>query len=82
MLLFLYNSNENYDQWRLLACAGHMDCYFRLASQFRTQDEPAYCGLSTLIMVLNAMEIDPGRVWKGQSGSKLSPLQTVNGTRD
>ena len=50
----------------LFTCAGHMNCYFRLASQFRTQDEPAYCGLSTLIMVLNAMEIDPGRVWKGQ----------------
>jgi hypothetical protein len=44
---------------------GHMNCYFRLASQFRTQDEPAYCGLATLIMVLNALEIDPGRVWKG-----------------
>ncbi|VDM64628.1 unnamed protein product [Angiostrongylus costaricensis] len=38
--------------------------YFKLASQFRTQDEPAYCGLSTLVMVLNALEVDPGRVWK------------------
>lgn len=45
--------------------SGHMNCYFRLASQFRTQDDPAYCGLATLIMVLNALEIDPGRVWKG-----------------
>ena len=44
--------------------SGHMECYFKLASQFRTQDEPAYCGLSTLIMVLNALEIDPGKVWK------------------
>lgn len=45
--------------------SGHMNNYFSLASQFRTQDEPAFCGLSTLVMVLNALEIDPGRVWKG-----------------
>lgn len=41
--------------------AGNMECYFQLASQFRTQDEPAFCGLSTLVMVLNALSIDPGR---------------------
>lgn len=45
--------------------SGHMECYFKLAAQFRTQDEPAFCGLTTLVMVLNALEIDPGRVWKG-----------------
>lgn len=42
-----------------------MESYFRLAEQFRTQDEPAFCGLSTLTMVLNALAVDPGRVWKG-----------------
>ncbi|CAB4033511.1 Glutathione gamma-glutamylcysteinyltransferase, partial [Paramuricea clavata] len=26
--------------------------------------EPAYCGLSTLVMVLNALSVDPGKVWK------------------
>jgi hypothetical protein len=40
---------------------GTMQCYFMLASQFRTQDEPAFCGLTTLVMVLNALNIDPGR---------------------
>ena len=45
--------------------AGHMETYFALASQFRTQEEPAFCGLSTLVMVLNALEIDPKKVWKG-----------------
>ncbi|XP_046841427.1 glutathione gamma-glutamylcysteinyltransferase-like isoform X2 [Xenia sp. Carnegie-2017] len=44
---------------------GFMNCYFNLAAQFRTQDEPAYCGLSTLVMVLNGLSVDPGRVWKG-----------------
>jgi len=43
----------------------NMDCYFGLASQFRTQEEPAFCGLSTLVMVLNTLEVDPMKVWKG-----------------
>nr|XP_039265066.1 glutathione gamma-glutamylcysteinyltransferase-like [Styela clava] len=43
----------------------HMNCYFPLASQFRTQEEPAYCGLSSLVMVLNSLAVDPGVVWKG-----------------
>ena len=42
-----------------------MECYFKLAEQFRTQDEPAFCGLTTLVMVLNSLSVDPGRVWKG-----------------
>ena len=45
--------------------AGDMKCFFRLIEQFRTQDEPAYCGLSTLTMVLNALNVDPKRTWKG-----------------
>jgi glutathione gamma-glutamylcysteinyltransferase len=39
--------------------------YFSLIEQFHTQNEPAWCGLSTLVMVLNALRIDPGRKWKG-----------------
>jgi hypothetical protein len=30
-----------------------------------TQDEPAFCGLTSLTMVLNALAIDPRRIWKG-----------------
>jgi len=33
--------------------------------QFNTQDEPAFCGLASLSMVLNALAIDPRRPWKG-----------------
>ncbi|GLD96586.1 hypothetical protein PINS_up005269 [Pythium insidiosum] len=42
-----------------------MEIYFPLAEQFITQAEPAYCGLATLAMCLNALMIDPGRIWKG-----------------
>ncbi|KAI9144941.1 Phytochelatin synthase-domain-containing protein [Paraphysoderma sedebokerense] len=43
----------------------NMESYFKLAGQFTTQSEPAFCGLGTLCMVLNALEVDPQRQWKG-----------------
>lgn len=42
-----------------------MDGYFPLAEQFHTQSEPSYCGLGSLVVALNALAIDPGRLWKG-----------------
>ncbi|KAK6143960.1 hypothetical protein DH2020_020780 [Rehmannia glutinosa] len=44
---------------------GTMEGFFKLISYFQTQSEPAYCGLASLSMVLNALSIDPGRKWKG-----------------
>ena len=60
-----FSSAEGKLIFREALAAGDMECYFRLAAQFRTQDEPAFCGLTTMVMVLNALEIDPGKVWKG-----------------
>jgi glutathione gamma-glutamylcysteinyltransferase len=45
--------------------AGGLDGYFRLAEQFHTQSDPAFCGLGSLVVGLNALGIDPGRLWKG-----------------
>jgi glutathione gamma-glutamylcysteinyltransferase len=42
-----------------------MEGWFALSEQFHTQSDPAFCGLGTLVVALNALEIDPGRVWKG-----------------
>lgn len=44
---------------------GTMESFYKLISYFQTQSEPAYCGLASLSMVLNALAIDPGRKWKG-----------------
>jgi glutathione gamma-glutamylcysteinyltransferase len=44
---------------------GGMVGYFPLAEQFHTQSDPAYCGLGSLVTALNALGIDPERVWKG-----------------
>ena len=39
--------------------------FFPLIEQFTTQSEPAYCGISTLVMALNAFAVDPKQKWKG-----------------
>ncbi len=45
--------------------AGNMDAYFALAEQFATQSEPEYCGPGTLVVILNTLQVDPQRTWKG-----------------
>lgn len=45
--------------------AGGLNGYFRLAEQFHTQADPSFCGLGSLVVALNALGIDPGRLWKG-----------------
>jgi len=45
--------------------AGGLDGYFPLAEQFHTQSDPAFCGLGSLVVALNALAIDPQRLWKG-----------------
>lgn len=45
--------------------AGTLESFFPLIEQFHTQADPAFCGLASLVMALNALGIDPGRVWRG-----------------
>lgn len=42
-----------------------MESYFPLAEHFITQGNPSFCGLGSLTMCLNALLIDPKRVWQG-----------------
>ena len=44
---------------------GGLKSFFDLIQQFTTQPEPAFCGLTSLVMVLNALAVDPRRNWKG-----------------
>ena len=41
------------------------ESFFPLSEQFLNQSDPAYCGITSLIMVLNAFGIDPNVRWKG-----------------
>lgn len=64
-LLVAFSSPEGRIIFQEALELGGMAGYFPLAEQFHTQAEPAFCGLGTLVIVLNALSIDPGRVWKG-----------------
>lgn len=39
--------------------------YISLTEHFTNQSEPAYCGVTTLQMALNALAVDPNVRWKG-----------------
>ncbi|MCC6552623.1 MAG: phytochelatin synthase [Polyangiaceae bacterium] len=60
-----FSSAEGRLLFREALAAGTMEGYFPLAEQFHTQAAPALCGLGTLVVVLNALAIDPGRAWRG-----------------
>lgn len=41
------------------------ESYYRLTQHAMNQSDPAYCGVTTLVVVLNALSIDPNVRWKG-----------------
>ncbi|KAG0340202.1 hypothetical protein BG004_006518 [Podila humilis] len=51
--------------FRDMILAGTGENFFRMVTSFNTQTDPAFCGVSSLSMVLNALEIDPRKQWKG-----------------
>lgn len=60
-----FASEEGRRLFREALGAGAMEGFFALSEQFHTQADPAFCGLGSLVVVLNALAIDPGRTWKG-----------------
>ncbi|KAI9593999.1 PCS-1 protein, partial [Syncephalis fuscata] len=60
-----FTSDKGRQLFREALEEGNAEAYFTLAGCFATQDDPAFCGLSTLSIALNALEVDPLRVWKG-----------------
>jgi glutathione gamma-glutamylcysteinyltransferase len=60
-----FSSTEGRQVFAEALVTGGLDGYFPLAEQFHTQSDPAFCGLGSLVVALNALGIDPGRLWKG-----------------
>lgn len=60
-----FSSMEGTRIFREALMEGHMENYFFLSEQFTTQAHPAYCGIGSLSMALNALLIDPRRKWQG-----------------
>lgn len=60
-----FSSEEGQKIFSGALASGTMRSFFQLIEHFRTQDEPAFCGLASVAMVLNALSVDPRRPWKG-----------------
>mmetsp|Transcript_105440 Transcript_105440/g.308272 ORF Transcript_105440/g.308272 Transcript_105440/m.308272 type:complete len:428 (+) Transcript_105440:86-1369(+) len=60
-----FASAEGREIFREALADGTAEIFYPLIEQFHTQAEPAFCGLATLVMVLNALNVDPGTMWKG-----------------
>jgi glutathione gamma-glutamylcysteinyltransferase len=63
--LIPFSSEAGRQLFRDALDAGQLEAFFPLIEQFHTQSDPAFCGLGSLVMVLNALGVDPGRVWRG-----------------
>ncbi|KAJ3205790.1 hypothetical protein HDU67_008634, partial [Dinochytrium kinnereticum] len=51
--------------FRRAITTSYMESYYPLSMHYTTQSDPAFCGLTSLCMVLNSLEVDPFRRWKG-----------------
>jgi glutathione gamma-glutamylcysteinyltransferase len=63
--LIQFSSPEGRKLFKEALMDENADAFFPLAEQFLNQSDPAYCGVTSLIMVLNAIGIDPNVRWKG-----------------
>jgi glutathione gamma-glutamylcysteinyltransferase len=60
-----FSSKEGRALFTSALADGTMESYFRMAEQYSTQAHPSFCGIGSLSMALNALLVDPQRVWQG-----------------
>jgi glutathione gamma-glutamylcysteinyltransferase len=63
--LIAFSSKEGKRIFQEALLSGGAESYFPLSEQFITQSEPSFCSLTSLAMVLNALNHDPKKTWKG-----------------
>lgn len=63
--LIAFSSPEGRRMFRDALAHGTLEGWFALAEQLHTQADPAFCGLASLVVALNALGVDPRRPWKG-----------------
>ncbi|KAL9190952.1 hypothetical protein ACHAXT_000658 [Thalassiosira profunda] len=63
--LLAFNSKEGKERFGHALHTNHAEAYFPLSQQFINQSDPAYCGMTTLVLVLNALAMDPNVRWRG-----------------
>ncbi|KAJ3351844.1 hypothetical protein HDU83_008570 [Entophlyctis luteolus] len=64
-ILTSFNSREGKRLFKESLARGTAESFLHLCGNLAHQSEPAFCGLGSLAIVLNALEVDPNRPWKG-----------------
>ena len=60
-----FSSDEGKALFRASLADGNAEIFFPLFESYNTQSAPAYCGLTSLSVAMNALLIDPQRIWQG-----------------
>jgi len=60
-----YRSTEGRTRLTRSLAGGFAEQFLNLTAAYQHQSEVAYCGLTTLTVALNALDVDPFKVWKG-----------------
>jgi glutathione gamma-glutamylcysteinyltransferase len=60
-----YRSVESRARLTRCLAQGSAAQFLNLTAAYQHQSEVAYCGLTTLTVALNALDVDPAKVWKG-----------------
>ncbi|KAL7544983.1 hypothetical protein ACHAWF_008357 [Thalassiosira exigua] len=63
--LLAFNSAKGKERFGDSLRTDNAEAFFPLSQQFLNQSDPAYCGVSTLVLVLNALAMDPNVRWRG-----------------
>ncbi|KAI9302743.1 Phytochelatin synthase [Cunninghamella echinulata] len=75
--LISFTSPKGKSLFRNAMDQGQAESFFKLMGNFSAQSSPDLAGISSLTMALNALEIDPQTIWKGNwrwySGDQLKP---------
>ena len=63
--LTAFTSKEGKIRFIRALTSNFAEAYYPLSQQFINQSDPAYCGITTLVVVLNALAMDPNVRWRG-----------------
>ena len=63
--LIAFDSDQGRELFKSMLNEGGAKSYWSLAGQFLSQQSPSLCALASLVMCLNALKIDPKRIWQG-----------------
>lgn len=62
--LVAFSSDKGKELFKRALEHGYLASFYKLMEQYHTQNDVAFCGLTSLCMILNALNVDPGKKWK------------------